>query len=105
MSARIRDGNASDLRRWSLCLALALLLTGCAAIPGRPIATTDTVLAAQYRTNGTHGALTGEEAGRITDSYQQQIGTASAPPKADAADTSDMGSGSSTAVGPSALGR
>lgn len=71
-----------------LGLGLVPLLTGCTGpLTHQPPATADTVLAAQYQASGRHGAITGEEAGKITDNYLRQIGTATPPPKTDGAST------------------
>lgn len=89
--------NGRHARRWLLGLGLLPLLAGCAeSIARQPSPTADSVFAAQYRASGTHGAITGEEVGKITDSYQQQIGAANAPPRADTADTADTADGGNT---------
>lgn len=56
------------------------LLTGCTTSPAAPAATADSVLAAQYRASGAHGALTGEEADRIMQTYERTGGPAAALP-------------------------
>lgn len=91
--------------RWLLGLGLVPLLMGCAYTRGEPSATTDTVLAAQYRASGTHSALTGAESQKITDSYQQRIGAANGPPRADTADMSASQGATSAPALNSALGR
>jgi hypothetical protein len=95
-------------RRWLVGLGLLPLLMGCTYTRGEPAATTDSVLAAQYRASGVHGAMTGSESQKVTDSYQQQIGTANAPPRADAADTADISGAQAATSAPtpgSALGQ
>jgi hypothetical protein len=57
---------------WLHGLSALPLLIGCAAAPAAPAATADSVLAAQYRASGTHGALTGEEADRVMQAYEQR---------------------------------
>jgi hypothetical protein len=91
--------------RWLFGLGLLPLLMGCTYTRGEPSATADSVLAAQYRATGAHGPLTGTEAQQITDSYQQQIGAASAPPRADMADTAATGDAQSAPAASSAFGR
>jgi hypothetical protein len=55
---------------WLLGLSALPLLIGCAATPASPAATADSVLSAQYRASGAHGALTGEEADRVMHRYE-----------------------------------
>lgn len=93
-------------RRWLLGLGLLPLLAGCAEPAARePSPTADTVFAAQYRASGTHGAMTGEENGKITDNYQQQIGTANPPPRAATADIGNTQGTMSAPMPGSALGQ
>lgn len=98
--------NGRHARRWLLGLGLLPLLAGCAeSIARQPSPTADSVFAAQYRASGTHGAITGEEVGKITDSYQQQIGAANAPPRADTSDSGNTQGAMSASAPGSALGR
>jgi len=92
-------------RRRLLGLGLLPLLFGCTYTRGEPSATTASVLAAQYRARGTHGALTGAESQKITDSYQQHIGATRAPATADTADTGNGPDAIGTPTVNSAFGR
>jgi hypothetical protein len=62
----------------TMCLAsafVALGLTACApAQLTQPSATADSVMRAQYAARGSHGAMTGDEAGKIMHGYVEQIG-------------------------------
>ena len=52
---------------------LLLGLGGCAGDAVKPSPTSDQVIAAQLRARGSHGELSGPEAGAIADAYRQQI--------------------------------
>jgi hypothetical protein len=68
-------------RVWVCALAGLPLLAGCAVTPPAPAATADSVLAAQYRASGSHGALTGEEADRVMQRYEQAAPWGASPPQ------------------------
>ena len=70
----------------SLILALVLVLAACVPGPVHRSATADSVMGVQYAAKGSYGAMTGEEASRITHSYGQRIG---APLPARSSTTSD----------------
>lgn len=67
-------------------LLAAPVLCACAAQPPQgaaaaPMITADSVLQVQYRAQGSHGGLSGEEADKIHKDYVEKIGVA-APPSA-----------------------
>jgi hypothetical protein len=66
---------------WVCAFAGLPLLAGCAAMPTTPAATADSVLAAQYRASGSHGAMTGEEAARVMQRYEQAAPWGASPPQ------------------------
>lgn len=65
-----------------------LVLVGCAPGPVHPSATADDLLRAQYAAGGKHGAMGGEEAARIMQTYSNGIGR-DLPPQPDASSTAD----------------
>lgn len=70
-------------------LLIVLALAGCADhVP--PAATSDQVLAAQYKALGPRGVMTGAEAGVIADAYRKNIAAPLAPT---APDTVSHGTG------------
>ena len=60
-----------------LALIICVCLSGCADV--HPAATSDQVLAAQYRARGPRGAMTGTEAGIIAEAYRKNIAAPPAP--------------------------
>ena len=61
-----------------LALLVCACLAGCADAV-HPAATSDQVLAAQYRARGPRGAMTGTEAGIIAQAYRKDIAAPPAP--------------------------
>lgn len=57
---------------YAFAMPLLFVLAGCAAVPGRPSASSDTVWQAQYRATGAQGAMTGGEASRIMKDYEER---------------------------------
>jgi hypothetical protein len=58
-------------------LACSAGLTLAACAPARlvqPSATADSVMRAQYAAKGSHGAMSGDEAGKVMHGYVEQIG-------------------------------
>jgi hypothetical protein len=61
-------------RCFILAFGVVLLgLTGCADDAVKPLATSDQVIAEQYRARGDQGAISGPEISAIADAYRQQI--------------------------------
>jgi len=68
--------------KWnSMALAgMALLtLTACSGGPVQKSATSDSVLQVQYAAGSPYGAMSGEEASKIVESYNERIGTSLSP--------------------------
>lgn len=64
---------------------IVLVLGGCTEDMVAPAATSDLVLAAQYKALGPRGVMTGTEAGIIADAYRSGIATSAAPAVSDMA--------------------
>jgi hypothetical protein len=65
------------MKRVWIILACGTGLTLAACAPARlvqPSATSDSVMRAQYAARGSHGAMSGDEAGKIVRGYAEQIG-------------------------------
>lgn len=67
----------SRMKRVWIALACGGVLALTACMPARltqPSATSDSVMRAQYAAKGAHGAMSGDEAGKVMHGYVEQIG-------------------------------